>query len=241
MSENFTNFYSSQIMAAVDGDDPFLIVLDAAGAPSAPQFRVVVQDGASDITNRELMLVTNVLSGTTFQVTRGIEGTSGVSHVSGSFIAHVLTAGGFVQGVADTLIGCRLSDSLSISHATGTNFLFGSGTEDWDTHAFHDESSQTSRITIPAGQAGKYAMGAAVNWGADPDGMRRIILVKNGSNFPSALIVSQMAVTVAAVGTGQAIYAEAELAVGDYIEMQVLQTSGAALSCDATFSARKIG
>lgn len=60
-----------------------LIVSSAAGFPT-PNFRIKIDN--------EIMLVTNAV-GTTFTVTRGVEGTTAASHSSGATVWAVLTAG----------------------------------------------------------------------------------------------------------------------------------------------------
>ena len=53
-------------------------------------------------------------------------------------------------------IGCALTASGDQSTTGGTDTAITFNTEDFDTDAFHDNSSNTSRITIPAGLGGKY-------------------------------------------------------------------------------------
>lgn len=65
-----------------------LSVTSASFFPTSPQFRVRV--------GTELMLVTGI-SGTTFTVTRGIEGTTAATHSTGDRISHDITAGSIIQ------------------------------------------------------------------------------------------------------------------------------------------------
>jgi hypothetical protein len=60
-----------------------LVVADASSFPGTPQFRILVEN--------EIMLVTGV-SGTTFTIQRGAEGTTAVTHANGVVVTHVLTA-----------------------------------------------------------------------------------------------------------------------------------------------------
>lgn len=91
MPENFANDYESALFAGISNSDTSLTVDSATGAPAA-NFRIRVEN--------EFMLVTNV-SGTTFTVTRGIEGSTAVSHSAGAVVTHVLTAAGLSTGIAD--------------------------------------------------------------------------------------------------------------------------------------------
>ena len=61
-----------------------LIVASATQFPATGNFRIII--------GSEIMIVTGV-SGTTFTVTRGAEGTSNVTHNDGDAVTHILTAG----------------------------------------------------------------------------------------------------------------------------------------------------
>jgi hypothetical protein len=55
-----------------------------------------------------------------------------------------------------SFIGCALTASADQSTTGFTDTAITFNTEDFDTDAFHDTSTNTSRITIPAGLGGKY-------------------------------------------------------------------------------------
>ena len=63
MAENLANFFESQLNGSITNSATSLDVDSATGAPAA-NFRIVVQDGETDETNRELMLVTAVATNT---------------------------------------------------------------------------------------------------------------------------------------------------------------------------------
>lgn len=83
-TEQFANKPVTTLNGAIDGDDTSLVVGSASLFPTVPQFRILVES--------EYMLVTGV-TGTTFTVTRGVEGSSNVSHANGVPVTHILTAG----------------------------------------------------------------------------------------------------------------------------------------------------
>lgn len=93
--EQYANDYTTTLNGAIGSGDGTLVVTVATGAPAAP-FRLLLQNSATDATNREYVLVT-VVAGTTFTITRGLEGTSPVAHASGSWVAQDVTAGGLTQ------------------------------------------------------------------------------------------------------------------------------------------------
>ena len=105
-------------------------------------------------------------------------------------------------------------------------------TERIDTDAFHSTVTNTSRITIPAGKAGKYLITWRVTWAYNTSGDRGYYLYKNGSildagygGASTSTVVQQQQVTIAT------------LAENDYLEVFALQTIAAATAlnvfCDS--------
>jgi hypothetical protein len=82
--EQFANNATTTLNGAINSSVTSLVVTSATGFPTVGNFRLLIDS--------EIMLVTAV-SGTTYTVTRGIEGTEPATHASGSSVAHVLTAG----------------------------------------------------------------------------------------------------------------------------------------------------
>src|SRR5438128_3558891 len=110
---------------AILAGDTSLIVASVASFPASGQFRILISD--------ELLLVT-AIAGTTFTVTRGIEGTTAAAHADGASIYHTLTAAsllrspgaltttGDVPYLASTGAPTRLA-----AGATGTYLRYASG------------------------------------------------------------------------------------------------------------------
>ena len=120
-----------------------------------------------------------------------------------------------------TFVGCKLTGvDQNISTGTATTLLWNG--ETFDTDGFHSTSTNTGRITIPAGKAGKYQFSALVDFDNNATGQRQMIFVKNGSSNEYANIIT--AATTYPSGELNGIL---DLAEGDYVEVQVLQTSGA--------------
>jgi len=125
-----------------------------------------------------------------------------------------------------TFSGTRLVNSTDQSIANATQTTLTWNTETFDTDAFHSTSSNTGRITIPAGKAGYYRLSANLTFAKNATGERFLILLKNGTkvnqqsygNFGSGAYIS--------MSFSDVIY----LAVSDYIELQTYQDSGGALS-----------
>lgn len=76
------------LSAGINNSVTALTVASASAFPSAGQFRIAIGD--------ELLLVTAVV-GTTFTVSRGVEGSTAASHSSGATVFHVLTAAGLLR------------------------------------------------------------------------------------------------------------------------------------------------
>lgn len=96
-SEKYANLASTTLSAAIaDGTVTSITVTSAALFPSSGQFRIKIDS--------EILLVTTV-SGTTWTVTRGVEGTTAAAHTNASTVTHILTKGGLDQVIADN---CQL-------------------------------------------------------------------------------------------------------------------------------------
>jgi hypothetical protein len=96
-------------------------------------------------------------------------------------------------------------------------------TEEFDTDGFHDNSTNNSRITIPAGKGGKYFFSFGGYWG---NGTSRTIIrfLKNGSSIRDMQYFGS--------GTsefGATIFAYLDLVATDYIEVDAI-TTGATLT-----------
>ena len=126
-----------------------------------------------------------------------------------------------------TFKGCSLyasPDTQSISNNTATALTFN--LETFDTDGFHDNSTNTSRVTIPAGLAGKYLITSHVMYDLNATSGRFLNIYKNGSNVANGSdIIGSSSVYVA-----NDISVVLSLAVSDYIEVFTRQTSGGALN-----------
>jgi len=129
------------------------------------------------------------------------------------------------------LVGCQAynSTSQSISNSTDTAVTFNS--ENFDTDGFHSTVSNTDRMTIPSGKAGKYLIIGYASWTNNATGYRQAQLLKNGSQLFSGYF--DIASSGSTVATANNPVMVADLAVGDYITMQVNQSSGGALNIGA--------
>ena len=147
----------------------------------------------------------------------GIGTTGQVLTVAGGVPSWATPASGGVTFIGADAKGT--GGTQSISNATHTAITFAA--EEYDTDGFHDNSSNTSRMTIPAGKGGYYQVNGFVSWDDNATGGRTLLIRKNGSNYlyvelaPSAVLPSQV------------ISAIVKVVATDYLELFVYQTSTA--------------
>lgn len=125
-----------------------------------------------------------------------------------------------------SFVGCSAAATglQSITTATWTAQNF-TATDLFDTDAFHDPSSNSSRITIPTGKGGKYHFSFRIYIDtASTTGRRIVALYKNGSIIDSAQV--EYAVVSRFIGLNTGII---NLNAGDYIQAFVYQSSGSTL------------
>ena len=127
-------------------------------------------------------------------------------------------AGGAASFVGVKCVGAG-SSTQSINNSTLTAVTFSD--ESFDTDAFHSTSSNTSRITIPSGKGGKYAINGTIGWTANGSGERILKLYLNGaSKEVTAATTTSAGTTTTQINT---VY---DLVATDYIELYVFQNSG---------------
>jgi hypothetical protein len=123
-------------------------------------------------------------------------------------------------------VGCRLTKSSvqSLDNATSTAITWN--TEDFDTDGFHSTVSNTSRITIPVGKAGKYLITGLIGFTENSTGTRQVLLYKNGTYiyFAAQFKPADNTDPQLTFSTIQS------LAESDYIELYAYQSSGGSLN-----------
>ncbi len=128
----------------------------------------------------------------------------------------------------------RSTSNQSIPSASATSIQFNA--EVFDTDAYHSNSVNPNRITVPAGFDGYFHVTAQVYWdNADTDGVRIIYIKVNGGASAFAQAYDQAQTT----DFIQKVSVTLELDAGDYVEVNVYQNSGSALDAhqgqDITF------
>jgi hypothetical protein len=126
-----------------------------------------------------------------------------------------------------TFAGCLVhnddSAQTGIANATWTSMTFSA---EWlDTDGYHSTSTNTSRITIPSGKAGKYwIFGGGFNTN-QTSGVLIANVWKNGARLISGTDLGLSIITFTG-GSHPQMFFVCDLAVNDYIEMKVYQNGG---------------
>jgi hypothetical protein len=134
-----------------------------------------------------------------------------------------------------TFVGCgvKRTTNKSISNATYTKVDFDA--ENFDTNAFHDNATNNTRLTVPTGQGGYYLITWNSLFAGNTSGYRSSHVTKNNE-----ALTGQGSNAMGGVGsyTSAGNQVVVNLAAGDYIEMQVYQSSGGALNllCEPEFN-----
>jgi hypothetical protein len=125
-------------------------------------------------------------------------------------------------------VGGAGSQAVASHVLTSVNFPI----EDYDTADLHSTSANTSRLTAPV--AGIYRVSVNLVWESNPIGQRELIFELN----PTSPLVHHSPGWVTAPATAgdmQQLSTEVKLAAGDFVEVRVLQSSGASLNVTANF------
>jgi hypothetical protein len=128
-TEKFANNASTTLNGDISDVSTSLVVTSASTFPTTPQFRIKI--------GNEILLVTGV-SGTTYTVTRGQEGTTAASHLDTSVVTHVLTAAALSQFQTDIQSQSRWMTALDLdftslgSIALGSDGAYSLGSTSWN-------------------------------------------------------------------------------------------------------------
>ena len=134
-------------------------------------------------------------------------------------------------GVTYSGVAVKKTGAQSIANATFTAATWNS--EDFDTDAYHDNSTNNTRITIPSGKSGYFLLSGTLNFDANATGNRGCELRKNGSGVN---YVYFLAPTTAANEPAIPFSFVVNLSASDYLELFVYQTSGGSLNMNSASS-----
>jgi hypothetical protein len=119
------------------------------------------------------------------------------------------------------------SAAQTLSNATETIMVFNS--ESFDTDGFHSTVTNTGRLTVPEGKAGKYLVYGQIAYNGNATGQRQTNFLKNGSGGNFKAIELNNGSSYLTNPSGSTVL---DLAVGDYVEMAGYQDSSGNLTND---------
>lgn len=148
--------------------------------------------------------------------------------------AQLVTVNGLITALTGRVTPvAQLRQTVAQSVANATYVACTFTTEDLDTLNGHSTSSNTSRWTVPTGWAGAYMLSGGGKFVTNVTGSRSARWAKNGSVIAGSEGPGFSADDTSAFAARSIVVA---LAVGDYVEMQIRQSSGGSLNTDIAAS-----
>jgi len=135
----------------------------------------------------------------------------------------------FATPASAGFVGCSLYNTTSQSLTNNTITAITYNAENFDTDTFHDNSTNTSRVTIPTGKAGKYLINFMTNCDGGYSGIWETWLYKNGSSL-AGVFATPSFTSPYNYGAFVIFSGVFEFAVADYFEMYMRQTQGSTIS-----------
>ena len=139
----------------------------------------------------------------------------------------------FATPASSGFVGCSLYNSASQSLTNNTLTAVTFDTEYFDTNTFHDNSPNPTRITIPAGKAGKYQINFFTSGDGGYSGIWETFLYKNGSSIFGAAVTPSLT-SPYNFGATPTLVGVWEFAAADYFEIFMRQTKGSTISIYTT-------
>lgn len=137
-------------------------------------------------------------------------------------------------------VGVRaITSSASISYTPGADNAIPFAAEDFDTDAFHDNTTNNSRITIPSGKGGKYLITGQLEIANSVTSYLQLRLYKNGSLLNAQLgRLFNWGAAGNPMINGSTVLS---LAAGDYIQLMATASDTFTSNTYASFTATFLG
>jgi hypothetical protein len=114
----------------------------------------------------------------------------------------------------------------SINNNTDTSLALNS--ERFDDAAFHDNSTNNSRLTVPTGYTGWYAISGNCQYANNSTGLRQTSIMVDGTTYLAVNLQPAVSGATTIVNVSCVYY----LTAGQYIELRGYQTSGGSLNVE---------
>ena len=124
--------------------------------------------------------------------------------------------------------GAKASQSAPQSIPNDTATIVTWDTESEDTDGFHSITTETGKFIIPTGWGGRYRFETNIVWAANASGARRVRILRNGAQADQVDNLPRSGAT-----HGMKASANVAMVPGDYLQVEVTQNSGGALTVAA--------
>lgn len=130
-----------------------------------------------------------------------------------------------------TFVGAKGTNTAGTSINTATPTAVPFATEEFDTSAFHDTSSNNTRLVVPSGKDGYYIVQGQATFAVANLAGTYALIRKNGTT--DLAFMGRFGGETAGVA-GHSLVALVNLAATDYVELIVNQSSGSARALETT-------
>ena len=125
-----------------------------------------------------------------------------------------------------TTFYCLLSKQANQAISVSGLITFGAGSEIYDAEGFHDTSTNTERMTVPAGEDGLYLIGCNLLWDTNTSGGRMVDLTLYDASAAATIKIGQQLNVSTQVNAGPATISVIwPLEENDYIYISVGESS----------------
>jgi hypothetical protein len=179
----------------------------------------------ADTTNYAVAAKGDLLVGTAADTLAALTvGTDGHTLVADSVEATGLK---WVAPAGVSYAGVRVTKSANQSLANATETVITFDTETFDTDAYHDNVTNSGRLTVPAGKAGYYNIYFCIQFDVNATGDREVSLYINGTASRICFQNQPGDATIYTALTGSTTY---YLADTDFVQLTAYQDRGGALN-----------
>jgi hypothetical protein len=149
-----------------------------------------------------------------------------LSRYNGSSWSTIAGGGG---GATDVSVRVYNTTDITIANSTSVALPFNS--EHFDTDGFHSTSSNTTRLTVPTGKAGKYMIIGNFRFNSDGGGgsSRLCMIVQTKASDSSTVELTRQDITPGGANPHLTTSTLAALSEGDYVELIARQNSGGSI------------
>ena len=144
--------------------------------------------------------------------------------LAGNYPSPGLAAGAVGTSQIGTIPAARVANSVEETISNGSAAVLTFDTNTYDNDSIHSTTANTARLTAPV--SGIYEVTGQVSWGASTTGYVSALIRKDGLDQEGSDIRPPAGATV---DTSQQVTAQLRLNAGEYVTLEVSQTSGGPL------------